>query len=130
MAPPANLADIGRDAFDLLEKTYGHRRRTNLAPQPPLPQQKAQPCVYRPTEVPLITERLPDYVFSHPQHQYQQPGYLSFHRSEVPLHCNYYSNYHHDHNPYPPVEDEAGAVDSNTAAVLFRGVKVIEYRRV
>ncbi|KAI6684115.1 hypothetical protein NL676_030028 [Syzygium grande] len=130
MTPPANLADIGREGFDLLEKTYGHKRRPAVAPPPPLPQQKAQPCVYRQTKVPLITERLPEYVVSHQTPQHQQPGYLSFHRIEVPLHHHYYSNHHQ--NPYPPAEDDAygDAMDSNQAAVLYRGMKIIEYRRV
>ncbi|KAK2631798.1 hypothetical protein EUGRSUZ_L02433 [Eucalyptus grandis] len=118
MARPANLAEIGREGFDLLEKTWGHRRRPNLA---------TQPCVYNRTEVPLITQRLP--VVSLPMHQYQQPGYPSFRRSEVPPHHHHNSTYHHR---YPPAEDDADAdaMDSNKAAVLFRGTKIVEYRQV
>ncbi|KAF8038275.1 hypothetical protein BT93_B0966 [Corymbia citriodora subsp. variegata] len=132
MAPPANLAHIGREGFDLLEKTWGHRRRPNLATPPPPPEQKAQPCVYTRTEVPLITQRVPEYVVSLPAHQYQQPGYPSSRRSEVPLHHYYHSNYHHYQNPYPPSEDDAHdeAMDSNEATILFRGMKIVEYRRV
>lgn len=125
MARPANLAEIGREGFDLLEKTWGHRRRPTLA---------TQPCVYNRTEVPLITHRLPAPVVSHPMHQYQQPGYPSLRRSEVPPHHHHNSTYHHRHHPYPPAEDDADAdadaMDSNKAAVLFRGTKIVEYRQV
>ncbi|KAF8038274.1 hypothetical protein BT93_B0965 [Corymbia citriodora subsp. variegata] len=138
MAPPADLADIGRDGFDLLEKAYGHSRVPEIAPPPPplaanatsQKEWQEQPCVFRRTEVPLISERLPQYVIYHPSStlQYQQPGYPSFHRIDVPLHHHFYSNYHHHRNPYPTAEDDADAVDSKRATHLFKRITIVEYR--
>ncbi|KAI4364460.1 hypothetical protein MLD38_020549 [Melastoma candidum] len=86
---PSELARIGQQGFNLIDKHYGCRRYG--APPPPLLPIKEpsnilpwqQNLVYSPVEAPLVTEKVP----ALPQHLlYHNPGYpvTYYYKPEVP----------------------------------------------
>ncbi|OWM71202.1 hypothetical protein CDL15_Pgr011329 [Punica granatum] len=71
MAPPTDLLQVAREGFPMIDEFYGRQQWT-----PPSHRQN-NPCVYRYTESPLITERPPyaqvlpnGTIIHYTQHQY------------------------------------------------------------
>lgn len=107
--PPADLVQVGREGFTLIDEMYNRRRHRMFPPPPPLPPTiqpdehllRRQNCLYHRTEAPLVTQMVPS------------------HQDHVIL--NYYPEPRFD-TPQPLLQrgHETGAMDCSRAAMTFR----------
>lgn len=120
MATPADLAQVGREAFAMIDLLWGCQ-------QTPI-----NSSVYYSTESPLVAERIrharvlsQETVHNHAQQQYPHRPSRTIRLSELSR-CQVYGRPAKQAAPVR-VEGGSGTIDCNKAATLYGGKAAIDY---